>query len=88
MVERCCVSCPVNVNRRKCIEWCLDRVCVWMALGGGRKRGRPATRWEDELEKFAAARGQKWEECALDLILWESSEADFLEFGVEDGGSA
>ena len=56
----------------------------WIPLGGDRRRGRPATRWEDELEKFAAARGQKWEECALDRTLWESLEADFLEF-VADG---
>ena len=60
----------------------------WIPFGGDRRRGRPATRWEDELVKFAAPRGQKWEECALDRMLWQSLEADFLEFGADDGGTA
>ena len=49
---------------------------------------RSATRWEDELEKFASARGQKWEKCALDRELWESLEEAFLQFGADQGDPA
>ena len=54
----------------------------WIPVGGERSRGRPATRWEDELKEFATSIGKKWEDCAADRGLWGSLEASVVEFGV------
>ena len=47
----------------------------WTPNGGiGRSRGRPCTRWSDDLEKYA---GGAWTQSALDESLWASAEHGF-----------
>ena len=47
----------------------------WTPNGGiGRDRGRPHTRWSDDLTKFAG----DWAQAALDAPLWASSEEGYV----------
>ncbi len=70
-----------HIVRMKGLRWTV-RMLHWIPVGGERSRGRPATRWEDELKEFAKSLGKKWEDCAADRGLWGSLEASFVEFGV------
>ena len=56
------------------------RVLHWLPSKGERTRGRPATRWEDDLEKFAASRNARWEVRAKVRGLWEYLEAEYVEW--------
>ena len=47
--------------------------------GMGRSRGHPATRWTDQLEKFA---GGEWMDIAADEELWASLEQGFVTHDV------
>ena len=44
----------------------VDAHALLGATRGERRRGRPATRWEDALESFARRKGQRWEMWAED----------------------
>ena len=44
----------------------------WIPHGGERRRGRPATRWEDASEAYAQEHGQKWETWAEDNNAWRT----------------
>ena len=70
-----------HVVRRNDSRWAV-RMLHWIPHGGERRRGRPATRWEDELEQFAKSQGLKWETCALDRNLWAALEEKFIIHGV------
>ena len=58
----------------------------WVPHGGGRRRGRPATRWEDALEAYAREHGQKWETWAEDNNAWRTDEAGFAKRAKVRGG--
>jgi len=49
----------------------------WVPWTGGRAPGRPATRWEDELNAFAVRVGKRWEDIAQDRDSWASWEDEF-----------
>ena len=49
------------------------------AYGGERRRGRPATRWEDSLEAYAREYATKWEVLAQDRNVWAAWEAGFVQ---------
>ena len=67
-----------HVARRRDGRW-TSRMLHWLPHGGERSRGRPATRWEDELEDFFKARGMRWEDCAQDREAWGQLEQSFAE---------
>ena len=69
-----------HVLRRKDGRW-TRRILHQIPQGGDRRRGRPATRWEDALETFANRSGFRWENEALDQIDWKRWEATFVETG-------
>ena len=46
-------------------------------LGFGRSRGRPCTRWSDQIESFV---GGGWQSIAADHSEWESLEDHFVPF--------
>ncbi len=50
----------------------------WMPHGGARERGRPATRWEEDLKVFTASKGAKWYTLAHDRRKWEGFEEEFI----------
>ena len=58
----------------------------WIPHGGERRRGRPATRWGDDLEAFAKSQGAKWEDCAKDKELWQDLEPKFRSYLEERHG--
>ena len=43
----------------------------------GRRVGRPAYQWEDDIIAYA---GGDWQHQALDASLWRSAEEGFLDF--------
>ena len=65
-----------HVSRRKDGRWAV-RMLHWIPHGGERRRGRPATRWEDALEAYAQEHGQKWETWAEDNNAWRTGDAGF-----------
>ena len=67
-----------HVARRRDGRWA-SRMLHWIPHGGERRRGRPATRWEDELEDFFKARGMRWEDCAEDRDAWWRLEQSFAQ---------
>ena len=67
-----------HVARRRDGRW-TSRMLHWLPHGGERSRGRPATRWEDELEVFFKTRGMRWEDCAQDRGAWGQLEQIFVE---------
>ena len=46
----------------------------WIPYGGERRRGRPATRWEDSLEAYAREYASKWEVLAQARDIWSAWE--------------
>ena len=57
-----------------------NRLINLVPRGGKRRRGRPATRWEDVLVAFARSKGQKWETWASDRDIWAELEEEFVIF--------
>ena len=49
---------------------------------GSRPVGRPATRWEDSVVKFAHSRGFNWHQTAEDRDKWKGLEDDFVRFEI------
>ena len=74
-----------HVSRRKDGRWAV-RMLHWIPHGGERRRGRPATRWEDALEAYAQEHGQKWETWAEDNNEWRTGEAGFANRATVRGG--
>ena len=74
-----------HVVRRDDWRWTV-RMAYWIPDGARRRRGRPATRWEDDLEAFAQHHGFKWETCARDRDAWESWESKFVDWRVRAEG--
>ena len=60
----------------------------WVPCKGERRRGRPATRWEDDLVAFAAARGAKWEVWATDRGIWDDLEEQFVDWVADLRGES
>ena len=54
-------------------------VLHWIPYGGDRRRGRPATRWEDSLEAYAREYGFKWEFLAEDRGVWSAWEGGYVQ---------
>ena len=50
-------------------------VYKWRPIGYRRSPGRPVTRWEDELVKYA---GGYWNEIAVDTARWKDHEPGFI----------
>ena len=50
-------------------------------FGHGRSRGRPRTRWSDQIENFA---GGGWKTIAEDSVLWDLAENVFAAPPVYD----
>ena len=44
------------------------KILDWTPYGEKRSKGRPRTRWEDEIVKYA---GRLWQRAAKDRIRWE-----------------
>ena len=74
-----------HVLRRKDGRWA-RRMLHWVPHGGERRRGRPATRWEDALEASAQEHGQKWETWAEDNNAWRTGEVGFAKKAKVRGG--
>ena len=74
-----------HVVRRKDGRWAV-RMLHWIPHRGERRRGRPATRWEDALEAYAQEHGQKWETWAEDNNEWRTGEAGFANRATVRGG--
>ena len=55
----------------------------WEPRGGSRRAGRPVARWEDEIVRFASAKGGNWREFAQDRDLWSMLEVDFVKLQNE-----
>ena len=47
---------------------------------GGRRIGRPAVRWEDDLNKFGRAIGADWRMLAQDRGSWDAEEDRYVVF--------
>lgn len=74
-----------HVLRRKDGRW-TRTILHWIPHGGERRRGRPATRWEDALEAYAAENGGKWEVWAENNDVWKTWEKGFIERGALRSG--
>ena len=62
------------------------RIVLWEPLRlGYRHAGRPVTRWEDSLNKFASSQGFKWTELARDREQWKMQEGEFIKVQVQAG---
>ncbi len=66
-----------HVSRRTDGRWS-TRMLYWLPHSGARERGRPATRWEDDLKEFAAIKGAKWYTLAKDRGVWDGFEEEFV----------
>ena len=70
-----------HLARREDGRW--TRTCtLWRPDTGGRKRGRPRTRWEDEVKKMG---GEKWWEEAEDREEWKTMGEAFVQQWTENG---
>ena len=49
----------------------------WEPVGGQRHWGRPVTRWEDSILRYAAEKKFDWKEYAKERGDWESQEDEF-----------
>ena len=49
----------------------------WEPVKGARRPGRPMTRWEDPLVRFAQEKGFSWRELAKNRSDWDQEEAEF-----------
>ena len=49
----------------------------WEPVQGARRPGRPMTRWEDPLVRFAQEKGFSWRELAKNRSDWDQEEAEF-----------
>nr|XP_034833605.1 uncharacterized protein LOC117990222 [Maniola hyperantus] len=67
-----------HVARLKDQRW-TTKVTLWRGPRGKRSRGRPLTRWEDEILRTA---GPKWDRIAQDRDKWTSLEEAFTQPGV------
>ena len=57
------------------------RMLGWEPLGkGSRSVGRPVTRWEDSILKFAAKQGFTWRRLAQERDEWHAREEEFAVF--------
>ena len=52
----------------------------WVPTKGGRRIGRPAVRWEDDLNKFGRAIGTEWRMLAQDRGCWAAEENRYVAF--------
>lgn len=55
------------------------KTTLWEGPQGKRRRGRPLTRWEDEIKRIA---GPNWSQIAKDREKWSSLEEAFTQSGV------
>ena len=71
-----------HVVRRRDMRWS-TRMVFWEPFRqGSRPVGRPATRWEDSVVKFAHSRGFNWHQTAEDRDKWKGLEDDFVRFEI------
>ena len=71
-----------HVVRRRDMRWS-TRMVFWEPFRqGSRPVGRPATRWEDSVVKFAHSRGFNWHQTAEDHDKWKGLEDDFVRFEI------
>ena len=66
-----------HVARRDDGRWS-KMMLDWVPVRGQRGAGRPVTRWEDPIAKYAKAKGFNWRECALDRDGWANLEKEFV----------
>ncbi len=65
-----------HVARRADGRW--TRTLVdWEPVGGRRHWGRPVTRWEDPIQRYASSKGFNWKQRAKDRGDWDSLEDEF-----------
>ena len=57
-------------------------VTEWLPLNEKRKRGRPKTRWVDEIEMMY---GVTWMRTARDRTLWKNHEEAFIQQWIDNG---
>ena len=69
---------PRFTTNRRDARW-TRRILHWIPYGGERRRGRPATRWEDSLEAYAREYGSKWEFLAEDRGVWSAWEGGYVQ---------
>ena len=62
-----------HVARRDDGRWS-RRLMDWVPTKGGRRIGRPAVRWEDDLNKVGRAIGADWRMLAQDRGSWDAEE--------------
>lgn len=67
-----------HVARLKDQRWTI-KVTFWKGPPGKRRRGRPLTRWEEDIARTA---GSNWKQIAQDRDKWASLEEAFTQFGV------
>ena len=70
-----------HVARRDDGRWTV-RVMNWEPVSGKRSVGRPETRWEDSLVRFAKGRGRNWRELAKNRDDWSGLEEQFVQQGT------
>ena len=69
-----------HVARRADLRWS-KAMLDWEPVAGERRWGRPITRWEDSLVRFAKSQGVDWRQCAQDRERWSSLEEEFARTG-------
>ena len=74
-----------HVARRTDGRWS-SRVLNWVPITGERRRGRPAKRWEDDLNEFAASKMSRWEVRAKNRAMWDSLEDEYVAWASENIG--
>ena len=50
----------------------------WIPYNGERRRGRPATRRDDDLKAFADFKDTKWTDLAKNHDMWGALEQEFM----------
>ena len=63
-----------HVARRRDNRWTI-RITEWIPRGNKRPRGRPRTRWCDDLIQYV---GPTWSHIARDRKLWQACREGFL----------
>ncbi|CAH2234106.1 jg1185 [Pararge aegeria aegeria] len=70
------LAAPLPLGMAKLIRW--PRPTARSRITGKRYRGRPCTRWDDDIKKIA---GPQWIQIAQDRERWQVLEEAFTEEG-------
>ena len=63
-----------------------SRVLNWVPITGERRRGRPAKRWDDDLNEFPGSKMSRWDVWAQNRAMWDALEDEYVAWSSENVG--